>query len=128
MILCRVGYTSHTPVRQFAVYSRMGRRRPIIAVSSRPTWCTLFFMMFCIKKLVRTVKCFGFKQWQLLATGNSFSCGLVGWGHKFVTLFWNGGQTFVTKCEKRGWGSILHNNRETSFMDDLLKQDFLCLV
>jgi hypothetical protein len=42
-----------------------------------------------------------------------------------VTLFWNGGQTFVTKCEKRSWGSILCNNRETSFMDDLLKQYFL---
>jgi len=45
----------------------------------------------------------------------------------FVTIFWNGGQTFVTKCEKRGWGSILHKNCETLFMDDSLKQGFCVL-
>jgi len=57
-----------------------GRRRPTMAVSSKPKCCTLFFMMFYIKKIVQTGKCFGFKQWQLLSTGNSFSCGLVGCG------------------------------------------------
>ena len=36
------------------------------------------FMMFCISKIVRAGKCFGFKQWQLTSKGNSFSRDLGG--------------------------------------------------
>ena len=46
-----------------------------------------------------------------------------------MTLFWNGRQTFVTKCVKRDGGSILHKNRETAFMDDSLNKIFVsCLI
>jgi hypothetical protein len=62
--------------------------------------------MFCISRIVRTGKCFGFKQWRLLSAGNLF---FVDWearwgggGHNFLTLFWNVGQIFATECGKNG--------------------------
>lgn len=73
-------------------------------------------VMCCISKIVRTGKCIGLKQWQLLSLGNSFSCGYV--GHKFVTPFSKGGQTFMTKCDKRGLRSLLRQSSVTSFVDD----------
>ena len=52
------------------------------------------FMTFCISKIVRTGKCFGFKGRQILLTGNSIFCGFGGWeggeggSHQLVTSFW----------------------------------------
>ena len=74
----------------------MGRGRHNITVSGRYKLCTLFLIMFCFSKGVETGKFFGFKQWLPLSIGNSFSCGLRGWGgdHKFVTSFWRGDHIF----------------------------------
>ena len=43
----------------------------------------------------------------LFSICNSFACGL-GDGHNFLMLFWKGrgGQTFVTKCNKRVCGQF----------------------
>jgi len=59
--------------------------------------------MFCFSKGVETGKFFGFKQWLPLSIGNSFSCGLRGWGgdHKFVTSFWRGDHIFYEMWQAR---------------------------
>jgi hypothetical protein len=43
-------------------------------------------------------------------------------GSSVCEVIWEGCEykTFVTKCDKRGLGSILHQNRVTPFMDDPL--------
>jgi hypothetical protein len=61
------------------------------------------FMMFRINKIVQVGKCFGFKQWQLLSTGNTF---FVAWRGGLISL-WHyfgmenvrrmaGGQFYIT--------------------------------
>ena len=64
-------------------------------------------MMFCISKTVRTGKCFGCKQSQLLSIGNSFPCG---WEREVAILlrnFGRGCQNVVTKCDRTGMGGQL---------------------
>jgi hypothetical protein len=72
------------------------RRRPVdITLSGRYKMFTMFLIVFCVSKRVETGMCFGFKQWLSLSIGNSFYCGLGGWGgHKFVTSFWKGDHIF----------------------------------
>ena len=56
---------------------------------------------FCNSKIAQTSECFGFKQWQLLSTGNPFSSD-----RSYVCdVILEGGQT-ATKCDKRGWGQF----------------------
>jgi hypothetical protein len=97
MILFTAGQVSHIPVRQFGGYWWGCRRRAVVTVASGPKLCTVFVWCFTFC----AGKCFGFKQWQLLHTGNSFPYGLG--VHNLVTSFWKGGgHIFVTKCDKRG--------------------------
>jgi hypothetical protein len=113
MILCWTGYSSGTPVRQFAGCWWRDRGRPVVTVSTRTKLCALFCMTFCNSRIVRTGKCFGLKQWQLLSTGNSFSFGFGGWAISLWSHFGRG-----SKCDKRGWGSIFSKIRATSLMND----------
>jgi hypothetical protein len=83
-------------------------------------------MMCCIRKIVRTGKCFGLKQWQLLSLGDSFSCGQG--DHKFVMSFSKGGRTSMTKCDKRGLRSLLRQSSMTSFLDDPCGHSYVPVV
>jgi len=66
----------------------------------------IVFSMFCISKIVHTGKCFGLKQWRLLYKQFVILWLGGGGGDKLVMLFWKwGGQNFVMKCAKKGWGS-----------------------
>jgi len=72
-----------------------------------------------ISNRVRTGKCFGLKLVAVTICRQLIFLWL-GRGHKFFTSFSRGGQSFMTKCDKRSLRSLLRQSSVTSFFDEPL--------